>query len=58
MARVALRLPAESLLASVAGWASTFPGASPQVRRAMHGYLFEHVTPVVHGRADYTARVK
>ena len=53
-----LRLPAESLLASVSGWASAFPSASPSVRRAMYGYLFEHVTPVIHGRADYTARVK
>jgi hypothetical protein len=24
----------------------------------MYGYLFEHVTPVIHGRADYTARAK
>ena len=55
---VPLRLPAESLLASVAGWGSAFPSASPSVRRAMYGYLFEHVTPVIHGRADYTARVK
>jgi hypothetical protein len=45
-------------MASVAGWASVFPSASPQVRRAMYGYLFEHVTPVIHGRANYTARVK
>jgi hypothetical protein len=53
-----LRLPAESLLASVSGWAVALPTASPQVRRAMYGYLFEHVTPVFHGRANYTTRVK
>ena len=55
---VPLRLPAESLLASVAGWAEVFPNASPQVRRAMYGYLFEHITPLIHGRANYAARVK
>jgi hypothetical protein len=53
-----LRLPAESLMATVAGWADDFPSASPMVRRAMYGYLFEAVTPIRLSKGRLTVRIK
>jgi hypothetical protein len=55
---VPLRLPAEGLMATVAGWADDFPSASPMVRRAMYGYLFEYVTPVRISKGNLAVRIK
>ncbi|MGE3271089.1 MAG: recombinase family protein [Chloroflexota bacterium] len=55
---VPLRLPAEGLMATVAGWADDFPTASPMVRRAMYGYLFEYITPIRVSKGKITVRVK